>query len=492
MYTAARTYSIALATLWLVTAGCSDGSGGDIPAAARPTMPAQSPDPKPTSRGNLVVTVTDLLGAPVPGARIDVSSTKWADERKSAVADANGRAEITGVIDDAVTIRASAPDQYGYPNEGDLNLPSLGGQVTVNAHVQIEPALLGPVLGITGAQVVAGGLRDGGRTLEFSLGMVGLWDSSSPSILDCTPDTANDVSRFQPDCTAGAEGFDAPYAALNNGQPLASSKVVICCYDGIWAPLLSSTLLLDQSGTVTSSDPGDYRLFAAKYFLTWGELDRRVSLAAFAANDAASGQPALLPQQPLTIFPVENPVVGAAGRELFPTVDTLGSLEGGGAPLYDALERLIDFAAPGPDEISTIFVVTDGRDTTCGTYSQCKERRRQVLQKSRDRKVAITTIGVSADVTGADWEALGALSQGSPNGEQAAFWASYSRDLPATLRTALLNQRWPEARRDATFQIQARTAGTFASGRTVIGTVRIRVCPEFCGDVDVPFTVEIP
>jgi hypothetical protein len=485
-----RTYTLALATLWLATAGCSGGSGGG--ARDAPAMPvAQPTTPKPTARGTLVVTVTDLLGAPVPGARIDVSS-KWPDEHKSAMADANGRAEVTGVIDDAVTIRATAADQHGYPNEGHLNLPSLGGQRMVNAYVEIEPALVAPILGITNAQVVAGGVRDDGRTLEVSLGLLGLGDAASPRILDCVPDTANDGSRFQPDCMAGAEGFDAPYAVLNNGLPLASSRVVVCCYDGIWAPSLSSTLLLDQSGTVISSDPGDYRLFAAKYFLTWGKLDRRVSLAAFAANDAASGQPALLPQQPLTIFPVENPVVGAAGRELFPVVDALGSLEGGGAPLYDALDRLIDLAAPGPDEISTIFVITDGRDTTCGTYSQCKERRRQVLQKSRERKVTITTIGASAGATGADREALGALSQGSHNGDRAAFWGSYSSHLPATLRAALLNQRWPENRRDATFQIQAPRAGTFASGRTVIGTIRIRVCPEFCGDVDVPFTVEIP
>jgi hypothetical protein len=408
------------------------------------------------------------------------------------VADANGRVEMTDVIDDAVTIRASALDQHGYPNAGRLELPARGGQGTVNAYVVIEPELVAPILGIAGAHVVAGGVRDDGRTLEFSLGMLGLWAGSSPSILDCVPDTANDGSRFQPDCVAGAEGIDAPYAVLNNGLPLASSKVVVCCYDGMWAPSLSSTLLLDQSGTVTSSDPGDRRLFAAKYFLTRGEPYRRISLAAFAANDAASGQPALLPQQPLMIFPVENPVVGAAGRELFPVVDALGSLEGGGTPLYDALDRLIDFAAPGPDEISTVFVVTDGRDTTCGTYSQCKERRRQVLQKSRDRKVTITTIGVSSGHTGADREALGALSQGSYPGDRAAFWAGYSASLPATLRTALLNQRWPEPRRDATFQIQAPSAGTFASGRTVIGTVRIRVCPEFCGDMEIPFTVEIP
>lgn len=482
-----RIYSIALATLWLATAGCSGGSGGDGPVATPPTT-AQPATPKPASRGNLVVTVTDLLGAPVPGAGIEVSSTKWADERKSAVADANGRAEITGVIDDALTIRASAPDQPVYAQiEGYVYLPSLGGQVTVNAHVQIEPASIGPIPGITGAHVVAGGVRDGGRTLEFSLGIVGL-PASPRSILDCTPDTANDASRFQPDCVAGAEGFDAPYAVLNNGYRLANSEVVVCCYDGMRAPSLSSTLLLDQSGTVTSSDPADHRLFAAKYFLTWGEADRRVSLAAFAANDASTGQPALLPQQPVTIFPVENPVVGAAGRELFPTVDALGSLEGGGAPLYDALDRLIDFAAPGPDEISTIFVVTDGRDTTCGTYSQCKERRRQVLQKSRDRKVTITTLGVRAAATGADREALGALSQGSYNGEGVAFWGFG----PATVRTALQNQRRPVTRHYATFQIQAPTAGTFVSGRTVIGTVRIQLCPEFCGDTEIPFTVEIP
>ncbi len=481
-----RTYTMVLATFWLVVAGCSGDSGGGD-AREAPTMPvAQPTTPKPTARGTLVVTVTDLLGAPVPGAQIDVSS-KWPDEHRSVIADANGRAEITGVIDDAVTIRAYATAGNEYSDQGHLNLPSLGGQGTVNAYVEIEPAFSRP-LGITAARVVADGVRNGGRTLEFSLGLLRLGDSRSATILDCLPDTTNDGSRFQPDCVAGAEGFDASYAVLNNGESFSNSTVDVCCYDGMFAPSLTSTLLLDQSGTVTSSDPSDYRLFVAKYFLTWGQADRRLSLAAFAAKDAATGQPALLPQQPLTIFPVENPVVGAAGRELFSTVDTLGTLEGGGAPLYDALDRLIDFAAPGPDERATIFVVTDGRDTTCGTYSQCKERRRQVLQKSRDRKVTITTIGVRAAATGADREALGALSQGSYNGEGAAFWGF----TPATVRTALLNQRWPEPRRDATFQIQAPTAGTFASGRTVIGTVRVRECPEFCGHVEIPFTVEIP
>lgn len=491
-----HTCSIALATLWLATAGCSGGSGGDGPIVAPPTI-AQPTSPKPAGRGNLVVTVTDLLGAPVPGAEVRLSS-KWPEESRSAVADAEGRVEFTGVIDDALNILVKTADQFG-----STDLPSLGGQGTVNVHVALRPwtRLTG---GIANAHVVAGGVRDNGRTLEFRLGILqvasdplyGEFDSGNPSgstrVLDCVPDTANDGPRFQPDCVAGTERFDAPYVGLNDGEALSTSRIVVCCYDAIFAPLPTSTLLLDQSGTVTSSDPGDYRLYAAKFFLTWGVLDRPVSLAAFAGNDAATGQPALLPQQPLTIFPIENPVVGAAGRELFPTVDTLGSLEGGGAPLYDALERLIDFAAPGPDEMATIFVVTDGRDTSCGSYSQCKERRRQVLQKSRDRKVTIATIGLSASAGGADREALGALSQGSFNGDRAAFWAADPRQLPAILRTALLNQRWPENRRDATFQIQAPSAGAFASGRTVIGTVRIQHCPLDCYPIDIPFTVEIP
>jgi hypothetical protein len=441
---------------------------------------------------NLVVTVADLLGAPVRGAEVRLSS-RWPDESKLAVADSNGRVEFTGVIDDAVDIFARAVDEYGIFQMGGLSLASLGGQSSVNARIEIRPVDAWWTSAIASAHVAAGGVRDGGRTLEFRLGILGLSGSGgSVRVFDCVPDAANNAARFQPDCVAGAEGFDAPYLVLNNGYSLSRSQVVVCCNDPMNAPLLSSTLLLDQSGTVTSSDPGDARLFAAKYFLTLGVGNRRLSLAAFAANDAASGQPALLPQLPVTIFPVENPVAGAAGRDLFPTVDALASLEGGGAPLYDALDRLIDFAAPGPNEISTIFVVTDGRDTTCGTYSQCKARRQQVLQKSRDRKVTITTIGLSADATGADREALGALSQGSYSGDRAAFWASHPSSLFEILQTAMRNQQRTGDRYEATFQVQAPTAGTFASGRTVIGTVRWTPCPLDCGYRDIPFTVEIP
>jgi hypothetical protein len=488
-----RSACIGLATLGLLTVGCSGGSSSDAPVVVPPGTTAP-----PAIRSNLVITVSDQLGAPVSNARVRVV-THLGEFR--TVTYPNGVTEATDVIGPSATIIAETADQYG-----SSTFPLTGGQAAVNANVEVQPKA--PATGgITRAHVVAGGVRDEGRTLEFRLGLLQVanpvdgefwpdehWAEGSYNlhVADCVPDTANDGSRFRPDCVAGTEGFDASYAVLNGGKALTIGKSVVCCYDPLSAPALSSTLLLDQSGAVASSDPGDHRLYAAKYFLTRGSRDRRLGLAAFAAHDAATGQPALLPQQPLTIFPLENPVIGAAGRELFPTVDALGSLEGGGAPLYDALDRLIDYAAPGPEQISTIVVVTDGRDTTCGNYSQCKARRDQVLQKSRDRKVSITTVGLSADPAGADYEALGALSQGSYERDRAAFWASDPRQLPAILRTALLNQQWPERRLEATFQIQAPTAGTFAPGRTVIGTVRLEYCPWDCFQIAVPFTVQIP
>ena len=47
------------------------GGGGQPPDATSP--PAQPPSSQPpTSRGTLVVTVTDLLGAPISGADVEV------------------------------------------------------------------------------------------------------------------------------------------------------------------------------------------------------------------------------------------------------------------------------------------------------------------------------------------------------------------------------------------------------------------------------------
>jgi len=310
----------------------------------------------------------------------------------------------------------------------------------------------------------------------------------------CSPDGGNDVRGFQPDCIAGNDEFDAAYDGFDSGRALALDKVPGPGYDAIFRPTFSSILLLDQSASAAAADPADERLFAAKYFLSWSNVEHVVGLAAFAVDDASSGRLALLPQKPVTIFPLENPSLTVAGRSLFSAVDSLGALEGGVAPLYAALDRTVDFAAARPEEVAAIVVVTDGRDLTCGARSECRARREAVLQKSRDKKVAIMTVGMASPTGAVDREALGALSLASGATSKAAFWVTDPRQLSGVVAVALLHQQDRVESLRARFQIQSTAPGTFVSGRTVLGWVRLRSCFfwEGCSEDYLPFAVRIP
>lgn len=480
-----------IATMILVAfAGCGGGSGGGSDA-----VPSPPPSTTPTSRATLVISVTDLLGVPVEGAQVRLL-TGWSSEDKSGVTDAGGRVEISDVIDDRVTIQARTADLYG-----SLGLDSLGGARELRLDVVAHP-WVAATGGIASAQVDAGGVKEDGRVLEFTLGIVQVpdvaegeywaWGPDAVRVTACSPDPANDSPRFRPDCVGGLEGFDAAYEGFNEGRALAIDRYRGQGYDPLWQPYFASVLLLDQGGAVAVSDPGDDRLFAAKTYLASGPSGHHAGLAAFAADDSATGQSALIPQQPVTLFPVENPILTTAGRELFPSVDALAALEGGGAPLYAALDRMVDFVAGHRDELPTIVVVTDGNDSTCGTYSECRARRESVLQKARANNVRITTVGLATPGGSADREALGALAQGSHGGERAAFWTAEPRQLSAILSAATLHQRFLKDVLYAKFRIQSATAGTFAPGRTVLGIVRLEVCPFECTQTGIPFTVEIP
>lgn len=189
-----------------------------------------------------------------------------------------------------------------------------------------------------------GGASGDGRTLEFSLqilqaptsGEYWAYSTDAVRIAGCTPDPSNDVPRFRPDCVAGEDGLDASY----EGLAVSVKKVSATRH----ATPGAAVLLIDQSTNVVVNDPADARLFAAKYFLTLAGESARTVLAAFSSDDPVSGQFSLLPQKPVTVFPLENPQFTADGRSYFATVDQLGALEGGASPLFAAIDRTLDFA----------------------------------------------------------------------------------------------------------------------------------------------------
>lgn len=478
---------VSLAVLLAGLVGCNGNDGSSGPPSGA-LSPAQTPPPqntKPSGRGSVVVTVTDALGVPQVGAQVRID-TSWSDEDRRALTDAAGRVALDGVIADKVTVQAWTDESVG--RQRDV---AVTANQTRLVTVVADPAY-GNSGGIAAASVAAGGVRDAGRELEFTLSIVQVPDpwsgwnwfdgSGVLRVEPCAPDTGNDAPRFQPDCVSGADGYDASYAEVYDAGAIPIRRVTV----PVSSRAVSTALMLDQSASFAAADPADKRLFATKYLLSRTSDRYAVALAGFAADDPASGQLALLPRTPVTLFPVESPRSTSDGRSLFGEVESLATLEGGRAPLLAAIDWMLDSADAGTD----LVIVTDGRDETCGTPAQCRVQLDAVMEKSRRMDVGILAVGLAPNSGGVDWQMLGLLAQSHDRG--AMFWAWDPRQLAQILGTVQRYQNREIDTLSVTFRIRSGVAGTFAAGRTVLGQVRHEVCPFDCITTYIPFVVRIP
>lgn len=470
-------------------AGCGGGSGSGGPDSPNTGSAANG---KPAGRGAVVVTVRDVLGNPVAGAAVRIN-TYWTDEDRGRVADAAGRAEFQEIIASKISVTVHGTNSYA--EIGEQTVPD--GRL-LQLDITAKP-VAHPAGGVTGARVTSGGVSGDGRTLDLSMRLIQVypderrlsWDERPAAvvILPCAPDAANDQPAFRADCVTGSDGYDAAYSGLQEGTALSVKRIEAIGPYATATPY-AAVLLLDQSSSVIVDDPGDERLFAAKYFLrpANGKTGVQLGLAAFATDDPVSGQRSPLPLQPVTLFPLERPGWAAESGILDASVDSLARLEGGRKPLFAAIDRMLNFATTGgPVSKHVVVVVTDGRDDTCGTRAQCEQARDAVIGKSLASGVSIVTVGLQNASGSADHEALGLLAQGAG----AAFWA----DDPGQLATILgeLHSYFADFTDtlEATFRIEA-APGTFVPGRTVLGRVRLETCPWDCIYTYVPFAVSIP
>ncbi len=152
---------------------------------------------------------------------------------------------------------------------------------------------------------------------------------------------------------------------------------------------------------------------------------------------------------------------------------------------------MLDFVAANEKrETNAVVIVTNGRDNTCGSRTDCQRIRDTVIQKSKATGIAIVTIGLADTAGNADHETLGLLAQGAQHG--AAFWAQNPKQLAPILGNVHVFLGDFKDSLQATFRIQTPVAGAFASGRSVLGTVQLEVCPFDCFYTFVPFVVRIP
>lgn len=455
-------------------AACGGGGGSDDGGGGG----GGTPVPPPT--GTVAVSVKDVSGINIPGASVVATV---GGSSKSGTTDASGGVVLAGVAagsgtvtvtretftQKAVTVTVTANQTVSVPVTLDRDTTAAGGVVPT---VPTQPPVVGP----------------DGKTLEFTIQVVVLDEASIAikgllppafSIEPCSPSAAT----TEADCVSGGPaGFDAPYTLLGPGTEPSFSEI-----DGdTTAQPYAAALMFDQSKSIIQNDSTDARLFSAKEFLrNLGGTDQ-AGLAAFAADIAAENGTALIPQTPVTIYPVGNPSFVTDGTSFFPTLDALATQEGGGTPLYEALCRVMDFAAasaPGGLR-KAVVVFTDGKNEAVNTSGFSCTKIEDSINKSTATGVDIFTIGLSSgDV---DREALATLAEG---GGGAFLFAGDTTQLITIYGSLgnLLSGRLTTYR--LTYRIGTDVANAFLSGRTVLGVLKVNTGSTVVG---IPFVVLIP
>jgi hypothetical protein len=419
----------------------------------------------------------------------------------------------SGAEDDLLTIR----------KDGVLEVP-----------VRLEP-LRQPTAAVVSASVGPGGISADGRSLDATLriavtgGRLGeSWliggasaGASGVGAASCQARTGTDLAELGPRCIRGPDGSDRSYAfdQLKDLGVVRQMEVA--------PPSRSVGLLIDQSdaglavdwdGTVYHA-PNDPRLFAARLLVDDLLPEAPLALAAF-ASDLASGSAGMLPQRPVTFFPVEAPGFLTSRSQVFATLHDLSEMVGGGAPLYEAIAAGVSFmAARTPAGRQPLLVVlADGADSDCGTPAECSARRRGIIAQAKAEGVELFLIGTDDASTCSDpqsnycleiraKEPLRSLAaeggfplvlSDEPWFDPCGDWGPCPLFAGALVSPLELVSGWLSGTaqvQDVSIRLTSDTTGAFAPGAVVTGELLASnpdMCPWDCWRYSLPFRVEVP
>ena len=445
---------LAAAATATLGAGCGGGGGGNV-------------SPAVTQLGAAEVVVRDAFGAPVVGATVQQATANSA----AVNTDAGGVAYLVappGPISLTITVPTFTPVVTW------ANL-DLAGITTVAVTLERATAPAGGSLATRSG--VAPARSADGRTVGFEVELLVLGADGQPvdgltaadfQLLACQPDATSPAA----DCLRNAQ---ADHAYLASGA--ASSLHVVAAQ-----PVVAHTvgLLIDQSGSIASSDRLNGRLYAAKALVSELAAGDQTLIGAF-----ADGVGALLPEQPLTVlYSVPD---AAAAPQSFAALDALAGQSGGQTPLYASIDamraRLVADASLRPDLHRALVVFTDGADSYCTSLAGCAQQRQKVIAAARADGVRLFTIGLSGSI---DVEALSQLATDSGGAMLYADRVEQLIPLYGSLGK-LVSLGLPTYR--LRFAIDAGEAGVFASGQKVLARAQVQVRGQA---VDIPFAVSIP
>ena len=140
----------------------------------------------------------------------------------------------------------------------------------------------------------------------------------------------------------------------------------------------SANLLIDQSGSISNTDPNDARLQAAKIFCSSLGSSDYVIVSAFSSGTE-------LPYNPVTYWGEFH----NNGTSFYSVIDNLKSMVGGGTPLFESTVSMISLTAnDAPTSNKAVILFTDGEDTEGGKSIT------DVVNTAKNKNVKIFTVGL--------------------------------------------------------------------------------------------------
>jgi hypothetical protein len=428
---------LALAGLCLGLVACGGGGGGGT-----------------VNLGALRVTVTDSYHTPVAGATVRATvatSTQTGTTDSTGVANLVSLPGTASVTVSRTTFITTPPSQ----------VTIIANQVTYLAEtLQRQKAPAGGSLTSRDTPVVS----NDGQNLTFQIELVIVDGNSQPitglgapafTLLNCTTN-----------CVSGSS---ATY------NPTTANPTALTVVPGQTAQPYDAALMMDQSGSIATSDPTGARLYSAKAFLDNLGSSDYVLLSAF-----ASGNPSFPSNQYLETYPpFRSSTTLSTAPSYYSTLDSFAGQESGNTPLYDALHDLINgWSTYSPhSNAKAVVIFTDGEDTASVWTLD------QVISTANSDGVRVFTIGLSSNV---NFETLGKLA--NDTGGAFLFASSPEQLIPLYGSVGnLLSLSLPTYR--LTWTITASSPSTFQSGDTLIGTVQVNAGGS---TFNVPFIVGIP
>ncbi len=222
----------------------------------------------------------------------------------------------------------------------------------------------------------------------------------------------------------------------------------------------SAMMLMDQSGSISSTDPQDLRVEAGKIFMDYIGAEDLVALSTFSGYNAYE-------------FSLRSRFTRDK-EGVKRSLDSLVNRVGGGTPLYEATTLATNYTVQyGPTANKAVIVFTDGQAS--GDLDGC-------ITNAQQKGIPLFTIGLSGSVN------VEVLSRMATETCGAFFYAKDAQQLATSFGTLgnLLRGKAQVYRTEWTI---VRSSGVWRTGDVVTSSIKLAVPNS--DPLDVPFWIKV-